>query len=251
MAGGGAGVERGLWIVRQRRALLVSPAPELRPPAETSSRRSGSGSAVRGSHRTRTIRCGFFGFVSFQGFAGRKIFLPGNPAIFRPERKPPGSTKVAGPSRQASDFFSVSFLINGLQGGKFPCHRIRRRFGAEGEPPLREDVAAAERHLPQPVQRLETALPDHAACAQPIASPSRAICNRAKPVGQHRSAGASRDSRVRRMRDPELNVRSPPDPQPPPRGRWRRSWTARKFRGRRGRNLGVRFLRGDGHDVSE
>jgi len=43
-----------------------------------------------------------------------------NPAIFRPERKPSGSTKVAGPSRRASDSFSVSFLINGLQGGKFP-----------------------------------------------------------------------------------------------------------------------------------
>ena len=57
--------------------------------------------------------------------------------------------------------------------------------------------------------------------------------------------------RVRRMRDPEPHVRSPPDPQPPPDGRWRRSWTARKFRGGRGRNLGVRFLRGDGHDVSE
>jgi hypothetical protein len=168
VAGGGAGVERGLWIARQHRALLVSPAPNCALLRRRRAGRSGSGSAVRGSHRTRTIRCGFFGFVSFQGFAGRKIFLPGNP-IFRPERKPSGSTKVAGPSRQASDSFSVSFLINGLQGEKFPCHRIRRRFGAEGEPPLREDVAAVERHLPQPVQRLETALPDHRrACASPL-----------------------------------------------------------------------------------
>src|SRR5271163_4405267 len=39
----------------------------------------------------------------------------------------------------APEDFSVLFLFNGLQGGKFPCHRIRRRFGGVGEPPLRED----------------------------------------------------------------------------------------------------------------
>ena len=168
MTGGGGGVERGLWIVRQRRALLVSPAPEG-PPAETSSRRSGSGSAVRGSHRTRTIGSEIFRFCFFSRVCREENF---------PARESDDISAGAGsrrvqprlpaPSRRASDYFSVSFLINGLQGGKFPYRRIRRRFGGVGEPPLREDVAAAERHLPQPVQRASRRPFRIFACATPL-----------------------------------------------------------------------------------
>jgi hypothetical protein len=201
---------------------------------------------------TRTNQVWIFRFRFFSRVCREENFPARQSGDISAGRKLPGSTKVAGPSRQASDSFSVPFLINGLHGGKFPCHRIRR-FGGEGEPPLREDVAAAERHLPQPVYRPETARPDHR-MREPIASPSRAIRNRAKPAARGaqgpRAAEACESPetvRVRRMRDPEPHVRSPP----PPRGRWRRSWTARKFRGGRGRNLGVRFLRGDGHEGSE
>ena len=207
MAGGGGGVERGLWIVRQRRALLVS-APELRH----------SGGDVEPAFRFREGRPGFSGpeqsgvdfsvLFLFKGLQGGKFSCPGNSTIFRRERKPPGSTKVAGPSRRASDSFSVSFLINGLQGEKFPCHQIRAFRRGWGAASRRR--GAAERH----------------------------------------QSGEAETVRVRCMRDPEPHVRSLLTTAAAPRS-LASELDARKFRGGRGRNLRVRFLRGDGHDGSE
>ena len=168
MAGGGAGVERGLWIVRQHRALIASPAPELRPPAEMSSRPFRFRERRPGVPPDPNNQVWIFRFCLFSKVCREENFPARESDDISAGAETAGLNQGCPPVPASERFFSVSFLINGLQGGKFPYRRIRRRFGGVGEPPLREDVAAAERHLPQPVQRASRRPFRIFACATPL-----------------------------------------------------------------------------------
>ena len=97
----------------------------------------------RGNRRSR----GFSGFVTFQGFAGRKIFLP-----------------------------SVGRQTRRQQRARRRDEAGRRRLGRGGKLGASEAVIAVEFavELDQPIHRLEIALHHHS-MRNDIASPTRAI----------------------------------------------------------------------------
>lgn len=136
MTGGGAGVERGLWIVRQRRAPLASPALGLRrwrrrADVQVTERRSGL--PANPNNQVWIFRFCFFSKVC------REANFP--QAIFWPERKPRRvQPTLSGPPDEQAIISRFRFSPMACKEENFPAPKsagvsARRRAAAPRRQP--------------------------------------------------------------------------------------------------------------------